>query len=149
MEEEETFTVHFKTLDRYDEFAQMSQTELACETESGSNWLFLDNKFVDATAVREMDLTQAVQPFRMVAALPGHPPDCPCLNRRTVQTYIDGDYQTKEIPTTNIFGDYWTVFVNGRRSSLIEYQDTEIPSDARIKRLPNIRPRRNRFKTKR
>ncbi|MBL6890320.1 MAG: hypothetical protein ISR25_07520 [Candidatus Poseidoniaceae archaeon] len=73
MEEEETFTVHFKTPDRYDEFAQMSQTELACETESGSNWLFLDNQFVDAAAVREMDLTQAVQPFRMVAPLVGGP----------------------------------------------------------------------------
>ena len=145
MEEEETFTVFTHSSDHRN--LQLTKTQIV-EVLDYSNWLFVDGQMVDAAAVREMDLTQAVQPFWLVAA-PLHPPDCPCLNRRTVQTYIDGDYQTKEIPTTNIFGDSWTVFVNGRRSSLIEYQDTEIPSDARIKRLPNIRPRRNRFKTKR
>ena len=147
MEEEETFTVTITGSDGYS-VVQMTRTEIIEVIQEGTRWLFVDAQMVDAAAVREMDLTQAVQPFWLVAA-PLHPPDCPCLNRRTVQTYIDGDYQTKEIPTTNIFGDSWTVFVNGRRSSLIEYQDTEIPSDARIKRLPNIRPRRNRFKTKR
>ena len=147
MEEEETFTV--RTNSTYDyRNLQLTKTQIV-EVLDYSNFLFVEGQMVDAAAVREMDLTQAVQPFWLVAAPPGHPPDCPCLNRRTVQTYIHGDYQTKEIPTTNIFGDSWTVFVNGRRSSLIEYQDTEIPSDARIKRLPNIRPRRNRFKTKR
>jgi hypothetical protein len=48
----------------------MSQTELACETESGSNWLFVDGQMVDATAVREMDLSQAAE-IRLTKPLVG------------------------------------------------------------------------------
>ena len=147
MEEEETFAIRTNSTYNYRNLT-WTKTQIVEALQDYSNWLFVDGQMVDAGAVREMDLSQAVQPFTLTAALI-HPPDCPCLNRRKVQTYRDGDYQTEEIPTTNIFGDSWTVFVNGCRSSSIEYQDTEIPSDARIKRLPNIRPRRNRFKTKR
>ena len=50
--------------------AQMSQTELACETESGSNWLFVDGQMVGAAAVREMDLSQAAE-IRLTKPLVG------------------------------------------------------------------------------
>ena len=48
----------------------MSQTELACETESGSNWLFVDGQMVGAAAVREMDLSQAAE-IRLTKPLVG------------------------------------------------------------------------------
>ena len=145
MEEEETFTVEVADATG-GSIVRLTKTEIIEAIQDGSNWLFVDGQM----AVFSLENTSITQDnvLRMAPRI-HHPLDCPCLNRRTVQTYRDGDYQTEEIPTTNIFGDSWTVFVNGCRSSSIEYQNTEIPSDARIKRLPNIRPRRNRFKTKR
>ena len=148
MEEEETFTVGTDSRHNYQNL-QLTKTQIVEAFQDGGTWVFVDHQMVDATAVREMDLSQAVE-IRFLTPPIGCGEHClNCGNQRTVQTYTDGNYQTEEIPTTNIFGDSWTVFANGRRSSSIEYQDTEIPSDARIKRLPNIRLRRNRFKTKR
>ena len=146
MEEEETFTVEVADATG-GSIARLTKTAIIEAIQDGSNWLFVDCQMVDANTLESTFITQ--DNVLIMSPRIHHPSDCPCLNRRTVQTYRDGDYQTEEIPTTNIFGDSWTVFVNGCRSSSIEYQDTEIPSDARIKRLPNIRPRRNRFKTKR
>jgi hypothetical protein len=67
--DEATFTVKITNSSGHS-VAQMSQTELACETESGSNWLFVDGQMVDATAVREMDLSQAAE-IRLTKPLVG------------------------------------------------------------------------------
>jgi len=67
--DETTFTVQITDSTGHS-VAQMSQTELACETESGSNWLFVDGQMVDATAVREMDLSQVAE-IRLTKPLVG------------------------------------------------------------------------------
>lgn len=98
------------TSDRYDEFAQMTRTELACEAENGSNWLFVDGQMVDASTLENTSITQD-NVLRMVPSIVGGPSCRPEIWNQVQEHWVGEE----SIHYSELYSPDWiTYFCNKR-----------------------------------